>query len=204
MNNREDNWDPFALLLIDAQRDFWPKKLRPQFPDFPRSVSRLLMFCRREDLEVIHLRARFQPDMSDWMPRYRLRGRVPCVDGTRGAETLPFAIEERAEEVIFKQTFDAFHSDDLLLYLMSQGKRFLLTAGLMTSTCVLFTTASATQFGFLTAVVEDCCADEPTAHEDTLNRYQFIFDRVTVDQIAERHVEWSRQLQELAGEDDSD
>lgn len=48
---------------------------------------------------------------------------------------------------------------------------------------VLFTTASATQPGFLTAVVEACCADEPTAHEDTLNRCQCIFDRIRVDHI---------------------
>jgi nicotinamidase-related amidase len=200
MNKAGHNWDPFALLLIDAQHDFWPEKI---VPHFPRNVSRLLTFCRREGLEIVHLRARFEPDMSDWMLLYRLRGHIPCVDGTRGAETLPFAVEEPDEEVIFKQTFDAFHSDDLLLYLISQGKRFLLTAGLITSTCVLFTTASAMQLGFLTAVVEDCCADEPTAHADTLNRYQFIFDRVTVDQIASRHAEWSQALEALAGEADA-
>ncbi len=202
MNQVRHNWDPFALLLIDAQRDFWSEKMVPHFPAFPGNVSRLLTLCRREGLEVVHLRARFEPDMSDWMPRYRLRGRIPCVEGTRGAETLPFAVEEPGETVIFKQTFDGFHSDDLLLYLMSQGKRFLLTAGLITSTCVLFTTASATQQGFLTAVVEDCCADEPTAHADTLDRYQFVFDRVTVDQIVDRRAKWSRELEELAGEED--
>lgn len=70
----------------------------------------------------------------------------------------------------------------------------------MTSICVLCTTASATHLGFLKTVVEDCCADEPTAHAETLNRYQFIFDRVTVDQIVERQAEWSRQLEERAGE----
>lgn len=203
MNETRYDWNPFALLLIDAQRDFWPEKMVPHFPDFPASVSRLLTFCRREALEVVHLRARFEPDMSDWMPRYRLLGRTPCVDGTGGVETLPFAVEDPGETVIFKQTFDGFQSDDLLLYLMSHGKRFLLTAGLMTSTCVLFTTASATQLGFLTAVVEDCCADEPTAHADTLDRYRFIFDRVTVDQIADRHAKWSRELEELEGEEDA-
>jgi len=203
MNKTSHNWDPFALLLIDAQRDFWPEKMRPHFPAFPGNVSRLLTFCRREGLVVVHLRARFAPDRSDWMPRYRLRGRIPCVDGTGGAETLPFAVEEPDETVIFKQTFDGFHSDDLLLYLTSQGKRFLLTAGLITSTCVLFTTTSATQLGFLTAVVEDCCADEPTAHQDTLNRYQFIFDRVTVDQIPDRHAEWLGELEALAGEENA-
>lgn len=53
------------------------------------------------------------------------------------------------------------------------------------------------------ADVEDCCADEPTAHQDTLNRYQFIFDRVTVDQIPDRHAVWLGQLEALAGEEDA-
>jgi hypothetical protein len=62
---------------------------------------------------------------------------------------------------------------------------------------VLFTTVSAAQNGFLTAVVEDCCADEPSAHQQTLDRYSFIFDRTTVDQIVERYGEWSAALARL-------
>ena len=36
------------------------------------------------------------------------------------------------------------------------------------------------QKGFLAAVVEDCCADEPNAHKQTLERYTFIFERTMV------------------------
>lgn len=197
MKKTEHNWEQFALLLIDAQRDFWSEKMVECFPDFPANVARLLALCRGEGLEVVHLRACFKPDMSDWMPKYRLRRRIPCVEGTTGAETLAFAVEKPGERVIVKQTFDGFHTSDLLPYLQERGKRFLLTAGLVTSTCVFLTTASTTQLGFLTAIVEDCCADEPFAHEQTLERYQFVFDRVTVDQIVDRHSEWSLELKEL-------
>lgn len=197
MKKTEHNWELFALLLIDAQRDFWSEKMVEYFPDFPANVARLLALCRGEGLEVVHLRACFKPDMSDWMPKYRLRRRIPCVEGTTGAETLAFAVEKPGERVIVKQTFDGFHTSDLLPYLQERGKRFLLTAGLVTSTCVFLTTASATQLGFLTAIVEDCSADEPFAHEQTLERYQFVFDRVTVDQIVDRHSEWSLELKEL-------
>jgi nicotinamidase-related amidase len=197
MEKTKREWRKFALLLIDVQRDFWPDKLRDHFPDFPTNGAKLLALCRDQGLEVVHLRACFKPDMSDWMVKYRLRGRIPCVEGTEGAETLAFAVEEPGEKVIVKQTFDGFHNPDLLPYLQEKGKRFLLTAGLVTSTCVLFTTASATQLGFLTAVVEDCCADEPIAHGHTLERYQFVFDRVTADRIVGRHSEWSGQLEEL-------
>ncbi len=193
------DWEQFVLLLIDVQRDFWTEKMEECFPDFPANVTRLLALCRDEGLEVVHLRACFKPDMSDWMPKYRLRGRIPCIEGTEGVETLACAIEKPGEKVIVKQTFDGFHSPDLLPYLQERGKRFLLTAGLVTSTCVFLTTASATQLGFLTAVVEDCSADEPFIHEHTLERYQFIFDRTTTDAICKDHSKWLAALEEVNG-----
>ena len=190
----ERNWDQFALLLVDVQQDFWSKRMAESFPEFPANIIRLLGLCRSEGIEIVHLRACFKPDMSDWMPRYKLLGRIPCIAGTAGVEPLPFALGEPGEKVIIKQSFDGFHSPELLPYLQQKRKRFLLTAGLVTSTCVFLTTASATQKGFLTAVVEDCCADHPESHEQTLDRYQFMFERVALDQISERHSRWETDL----------
>ena len=191
------DWEQFALLLIDVQQDFWDEKTAESFPQFPSNVARLLELCRAEGIEVVHLRASFMPDMSDWMVKYKLRGSIPCVEGTPGVETLPFALEEPGEAVFVKQTFDGFHNTSLLEYLRQGEKRFLLTAGLVTSTCVLFTTVSAAQNCFLTAVIDDCCADEPLAHQQTLDRYQFIFDRTTVEAIPDRHLEWLADLEKL-------
>ena len=109
----------------------------------------------------------------------------------------PFAVEKPGEVVMVKQAFDAFHNPNLLPYLRGKGKRFLLTAGLITSVCVLLTAASAAQLGFLAAVVEDCCADERFAHEHTLDRYPFIFDRTTTDTIGKNHSTWLAALEEL-------
>jgi nicotinamidase-related amidase len=198
MTGIDGTWKQFALILIDLQHDFWPEKLAQCFPDFPAKITQLLDFCRTEGLEVIHLRTRFRADRSDWMPRYRLRGRIPCIQGTTGAETLPFALDRPGETILVKQAFDGFHNPELLQYLQRKGKRFILTAGLVTSTCVLFTTVSAAQKGFLTAVVEDCCADEPSAHEQTLDRYRFIFDRTAVNLIPDHYHEWVAALEELA------
>ena len=94
MTSTEPDWRQFALILIDVQRDFWTEELAKVFPDFPASVAGLLGFCRREGLDVVHLRARFKADMSDWMPTYMLKGSIPCVEGTPGVETLPFALDE--------------------------------------------------------------------------------------------------------------
>jgi len=195
--NKQRDWGAFALLLIDVQRDFWSRGTPEHFPDFPANVARLLTLCRVEGIEVVHLRASFKPDRSDWMLRYKLLGRIPCVQGTPGVEVLPFADAEPGEAMFIKHTFDGFYSPELLPYLRVEGKRFLLTAGLLTSVCVFLTTASAAQLGFLTAIVEDCCADDPFAHEHTLDRYQFIFERTRVDLIREQYPQWLAALKEL-------
>jgi nicotinamidase-related amidase len=196
MVNRD--WRQFALLLIDVQEDFWSPELEHAFPAFRENILRLLNFCRQEGLEIIHLREVFNPDGSDWLPRYRLRGRAPCVRGTKGAAVLSVAQEQPGELVIEKQTQDGFHNRELLDYLHSRNKQFLLTAGLVTSVCVLLTTASASQLGFLAMVVSDCCADYPEAHAIALKRYRgFLFDCVTLDALPARWKEWIIQLEQL-------
>jgi nicotinamidase-related amidase len=167
------------------------------YPDFPDNVSKLLSLCREKGIEIIHLRAQFKEDMSDWMPRYRLRGRIPCIEGTEGIEVLACAENQPGERIFTKQTFDGFHNPALLKYLKDQQKKFILVAGLVTSTCVLFTASSATQLGFLSAVVSDCCADEPVIHETIIERYQFIFDQIRTDQILEMIPVWIEAMRDL-------
>lgn len=193
----QGDWAAFALLLIDVQRDFWPDKLTHHFPHFEAKVAELLAFCRRVGIDVIHLRAAFAPDQADWMAKYKLIGRVPCVRGTAGVEPLSCAGALPGEPVLEKQSFDGFQTATLLPLLQARGKRFLLTAGLKTSICVLFTTASAAQQGFLTAMIEDCCGDDPAKHELVLHSYPFIFERTTVAQLASRHAAWLAQLAAL-------
>ena len=202
VKHEQRDWSHFALLLVDVQRSFWPVRGRPDFPDFPANVARLLSLCRAEGLEVIHVRSRFKPDKSDWMLMYRLRVPVshhPCVAGQEGEKPAAFAAREPRELVVFKQTFYALHTPNLVPYLRENDKRVILVAGLLTSVCVLFTAASAAQLGFLAAVVEDCCADSPEKHERTLDEYQFMFDRTTTDAIREQHSNWLAALAELDG-----
>lgn len=196
MGNRD--WQQFALLLIDVQHDFWNPELEQAFPAFPEHISRLLNLCRQEGIEIIHLREVFNPDKSDWPPRYRLRGRAPCVAGTQGVTVLSVATEQPGEIVIEKQTQDGFHNPKLLDYLHLRGKRFVLTAGLVTSVCVLLTTASAAQLGFLAMVVSDCCADYPEAHAIALKRYKgFLFDGVEWATIPQHWHDWMVQIDQL-------
>jgi nicotinamidase-related amidase len=131
------------------------------------------------------------------MVRYKSLGRVPCIEGTPGVEIFPVAEDLPGEFVIYKQSFDGFQKPALPAYLEKNQKRFLLIAGLVTSVCVLLTAATAAQRGYLVAMVEDCCADYPAAHKHTLQRYPFIFDRVTLDQITACHEMWLADLDAL-------
>lgn len=197
MNTQLRNWDPFALLLVDIQKDFWTDTMSQQLGDYEKHVGQLLHVCRTEGIDIVHLRARFQPDESDWMVRYKSLGRIPCIEGTPGVEVFPFASEEPGEFVIFKQSFDGFHKPALQAYLEKNAKRYLLVAGLVTSVCVLFTAATAAQRGYLVGIVEDCCADTPEAHEQTMQGYPFVFDRVPVDQIVACHDTWLKDIDAL-------
>jgi nicotinamidase-related amidase len=183
--------------MIDAQRDFWPDSVAGTAPSFPEAVTRLLGLCREEGIDVVHVRAEFQPDGSDWMARYQLRGNIPCVAGTPGVEPLPFAAARSGEPVIRKQSFDGFLRTDLDELLRSRRKRFLFVAGLVTSTCVLFTAASATQLGYLVAVVRDCCADRDGVHEQTLSAYPFVFSTTDSERLLDERPDWDRQLARL-------
>jgi len=191
------NWQPFALLLIDAQQDFFVEERQLQFAELGSNTARLLKLCREKGIEVVHLRSSFQADGSDWMPKYRLSGSIPCIQGTGGEKVLTWAEAEPGEKVITKQTFDGFFNPELLPYLQQRNKRFLLTAGIETSVCVLTTTLSATQSGFLTAVVADCCADEPNKHTQALAGYEFAFETTTVDEIEDAHACWTQQINQL-------
>jgi len=197
VNAKSGNWESFALLLIDNQHDFWTEEMSQTFADYEKNVSRLLEVCRHEGIDVVHLRARFQQDESDWMVKYKYLGRIPCVAGTPGVEIFPFAQDEPGEFVIYKQSFDGFLKPALPAYLEKNRKRFLLLAGLVTSVCVFLTAATAAQRGYLVGIVEDCCADSPEAHNHTLQRYPFIFDRTSVDQITADHEKWLADIDRL-------
>jgi nicotinamidase-related amidase len=190
-------WSRYALVLVDLQRDFWTEAAAATAPELPDRVAGLLTYARAEGLGVVHVRARFRPDGRDWMARYRLRNWIPCVDGTPGVETLPFAVELSGEPVVTKRTFDGFLGTDLDEMLSRRGIRGLLVAGLVTSTCVLFTASTATQLGYLVSVVSDCCSDSEEMHHSTLAGYPFVFGTVRSDQIAERRDGWDADLERM-------
>jgi len=190
-------WADFVLLLIDVQKEFWVSDFQKHFPSFENNVANLLKISRDAGIQVVHIRQTFSKDKTDWMPRYRLRDKAPCIRFSIGAQAVPFA-EEREGEVIFeKQTLDAFCNPQLEEFLRTNRKKYVLTCGLTTSMCVLLTASSSFQRGYLTALIEDCCADYPEAHSIVLDRFRGFFDIVSHHQLTESHSRWNSQISQL-------
>lgn len=199
MSEEAGQWDSFALVLIDVQKDFWTDGMPIAFPDFESNVASLLSLCRSKGIDVVHLRAQFKKNKSDWMARYRLGDEIPCIEGRAGARVFEYAAAQGNEPVFIKQTFDGFLTDELQAWLSDNGKQYLLMAGLVTSVCVLLTAAAASQRGYLVSVVEDCCADKPEAHVHTLEGYPFVFEVTTLDDIVASRDNWQSQLDQISG-----
>ncbi|MFM2078517.1 MAG: Isochorismatase family, partial [Actinomycetota bacterium] len=72
----DPSWRRYAVVLVDFQHDFWTDDVAATSPALPERVGNLIAFARTHDLPVVHVRARFAADGSDWMARYRLRGRI--------------------------------------------------------------------------------------------------------------------------------
>ena len=177
-----------ALVLVDVQNDFVDPGLAELGTGYTDRVATLLAHVRAAGVPVVHVHSVFAPDGSDWMRRYRPRGRIPCVTGTDGVEVRPEATPLAGEPVVVKQTFDAFIRTGLDTLLRDLQVEAVLVAGLVTSTCVLFTATSAMQRGYTVGVVEDATADQPSVHARVLKRYPFIFDVVTIDGA----LDWTR------------
>lgn len=199
----ERDWSSFALLLVDVQRDFWSDEIAAAAPSFPARVGALLTLCRGEGIDIAHARAVFQPDRSDWMPRYRLGRALPCIAGSGGEEPLDVAVDHPGEPVFHKQSYDALLVPELRRWLRDSNKQFLLVAGLLTSVCVFLSAASAAQQGFLVAIVDDASADVCTHHDATFAHYSFLFDRVSVADVSASYPTWADQLARLATDERS-
>ncbi len=180
----------WALLLIDIQRDFFDEVVG-HFPHYGEHVAHLLRFCREIAMPVVHFRAEFAPDMSDWMLRYRHKGTIPCIAGTPGAQVMDFARPLVEELALVKKRFSAFYGTDLDHLLRTQGIETLVIGGLVTSVCVALTAADAYQRDYAPLIIRECVADEPSRHEAWLEYLDdFIGDVVGLQRFLANAARW--------------
>ena len=106
-----------------------------------QNTTSLLAKCRENGILVIHVRAEYNVNVSDWMNFWTIlneaSGRGIVGDVYPNTPT-DFAKELPGEPVIIKNTFNAFLDTPLHSLLQERGIKHVLCAGVVTSCCVLF------------------------------------------------------------------
>jgi len=195
-----------ALLIVDMQRmcahpDGWmarlardqgkPDHLKERF-DFIAEIlpnlSKLIAFCRSSGVEVIFVRIGYRtPDARDGKP-----GLVNRLDDTaRVAEDLEILTEIKPlphEMIIDKRSVSAFNSTAIDQTLRFMGINRVWATGVVTEACVELTARDASDRGYFTTLVTDCCASSTrAAHNDAVQRItdgNVIQGRTSADLIA--------------------
>lgn len=97
-----------------------------------------------------------------------------CQHGSRGADftaTVAQLIDAKHDMVIFKNTYSAFSSSNLLFQLRARLVTEIFICGSLTNVSVYATTATAVQHGLEVTILEDCLGYvDLRAHEEALRR----------------------------------
>jgi nicotinamidase-related amidase len=143
-----------ALLLIDLQQDYFPGGALPlDEPDAAVAVAARVLGAFRDAgdpvFHVHHAGASDDPFL---------------VEGTPGAEFHPSVVPGDDEEVVRKESPNAFLDTDLDARLRHDEVRELVVVGMMTSMCVDATVRTASDLGYDVTVVADGCANPALEH----------------------------------------
>ncbi|HEX3802426.1 MAG TPA: cysteine hydrolase [Solirubrobacteraceae bacterium] len=132
---------------------------------------------------VIHVQTVYTPDRQ---PQGRIVDFVPNVaealaEGARDAE--PYAeLVDPADELVYKRTFSAVASSDLMQRLESLGFDSVVLGGLTTPICVQTTADALSMSGFKVTLLHDACASQAIgelsaqeAHLAAVQRMAYLF-----------------------------
>jgi len=136
---------------------------------------------------VIHVQTIYTPERR---PQGRIADFVPNVaealaEGARDAE--PYAeLIDPADEIVYKRTFSAVASSDLVQRLESLGFDGVVLGGLTTPICVQTTADALSMGGFKVTLLQDACASQPIgglsaqdAHLAAVQRMAYLFTAVS-------------------------
>ncbi len=166
-----------AAIFIDMQRDFllpggFGEALGNDVSLLEGAVApcqRLLDWCRRQRLLVIHTREGHRPDLTDappakverGMPNRRIgddgpMGRI-LIRGERGHDIIDELYPIAGEPIIDKPGKGAFYATDLQSILMHRRIECVIVCGVTTEVCVHTTVREGNDRGFRCIVPGDCC-----------------------------------------------
>eukprot|EP00092_Neocalanus_flemingeri_P022645 GFUD01024563.1.p1 GENE.GFUD01024563.1~~GFUD01024563.1.p1 ORF type:complete len:195 (+),score=64.32 GFUD01024563.1:109-693(+) len=160
-----------ALLCVDLQTCYYQPPITELFPNLEEVVVKVLDHCRKNKLEVVHVRQEDQRSLSPWLDWWEHLH--PEQAGDLGVPLpLDCATQERGEQVFIKNTFDGFLKTGLHDYLRMKKVKTLVVMGLITRACVLNTVMSAFNLGYQVLVLSDGCGDrDEKVHTNILAAY---------------------------------
>jgi nicotinamidase-related amidase len=147
-----------ALIVIDAQQEYFDGLLPIQYPDRKESVTRI-----RAAIEAAE-----QTDTPVVLVQHELSAEAPVfASGSATFRNHPDVAEYegRASKRIRKQFSSVFDGTDLEAWLREQGIDTITLVGYMTNNCVLSSAASAEPLGFAVEVLSDATGAIDLANE---------------------------------------
>jgi biuret amidohydrolase len=195
-----------VLLTIDCQFGFGAGSWE-QVPHADAAVENLRRASRAWRScggTVVHVQTVYTPERA---PSGRITDFEPGIAralaaGTRAVEAYPDLVQD-GDLVVFKTTFSAVLSSDLVDRLRARGIDTVVTGGLTTPICVQTTVDGLSMTGLKVIVLADACASQAigtlsaeAAHEAAIARMGYLFAAV---QDTDAFVAQVRALQPAAG-----
>ena len=139
-----------ALIVIDAQQEYFAPLGKVVLPEGPAAVERIaqaLTWARAERVPVVHIvHESRRPNAATFAP------------GSPALAIHPHAAAAAGEPVLTKHLPGSFTGTDLEKILRERGVERVVLSGFMTQMCVDTTARQAAHLGFGVTVLADACA----------------------------------------------
>ena len=142
--------DKAALLVIDAQEEYFARLGKVVLPDGPAAVeriARMLEWARRRGVPVAHI-----------VHESRRPGARTFVPGSPALAIHPAAAPQAGEPVITKHLPGAFTNTGLEAWLRERGAERVIVSGFMTQMCCDTTTREGAHRGLAMTILSDATA----------------------------------------------
>ncbi len=155
----EINLPESALLVVDVQEYFFNPESSAHIAFSGAIIGNILKsieFLRGRNRPIIFTRHAEKRDSPEFPKNRTWRSRLfEDMPESNFYRELPINC---ADKILIKNTFSAFHGNDLESFLKSRGVRFVFMVGVNTHICIESSARDAFDCGFLPVILADACA----------------------------------------------